>query len=142
MKAKEIAVSKSMQRRIAVQSEPQGKGKERVKNPRVPIFPPQTVPLVNLLNKILDEELNGDQVKRSLAMGILTRLCVLYAPPIMRERFNVVADLIEYHEEKPDEARARLSPGNSPITNELIVLMDKLFPNGEGLPEPVGAGPL
>jgi len=142
MKAKEIAVAKSQQRRIAIQSEPQGKKGERPpKNPRVPIYPPQVVPLVNLLNQMIDNpETDGE--RRALAYGVLSRLAVVWAPPIMRERFNVVADLVEYHEDKPDEARARLSPGNGALVNELVTMTAKLFPNGEGLPPQEGCGPL
>lgn len=144
MKTKEIAISKSQQRRIAIQSEPQGKKGERPpKNPRVPIFPPQTVPLVNLLNQVIDQELNGDQERRALAYGILSRLCVVHAPPIIREGHLVVqVELTHYDELAPAEARGRLTTSNTPVINDLVTLMARMFPNGEGLPEVPGAGPL
>ena len=146
MKTKEIAVSKSMQRRIAEQGRAEGNAlynkKDRPpKNPRVPIFPPQTVPLVNLLNQIIDNP-ETVQERRGLAYGVLSRLCVLWAPPIMRERFTVEAELVSYEETDPAKATARLSPGNGDMVNGLVTMMSKLFPDGHGLPEQEGCGPL
>lgn len=143
VKTKPVAISKSQQKRIAIQSEPRGKKDEKPpKNPRVPIFPPHVVPLVNHLNEIIDKELNGDQDRRALAYGILSRLCVVWAPPIMREKFTVEAELVSYEETDLANARCRLSSNNAPIINELLGLMEKMFPNGEGLPEQVMACPL
>lgn len=139
MKSKPVAISKSEQKRIAIQSNPTpdwvGAGRKPIRiNPRTPIFPPQVVPLVNLLNEILDKELWGDQERRALAYGILTRLCVLWAPPIIRQRLTVEAELVSYEETDPANARARLSGTNPPVVNELVTMMAKLFPNGDGLP--------
>jgi hypothetical protein len=138
MKAKKVAAPKR-KRRVVTRGKPQNKKREHLsKTPRAPVFPPRAVPLINLLNKIIDDGLN----KVDLAMGILERLHDLYTPPIMPERFTVGADLIEYHEDRPGEARVRLSPDNPPLTNELLTMMMQLFPNGEGLPPQEGTNPL
>ncbi len=133
MKSKQVAISKSQQRRIAVQGEPQGKKGERPpKNPRVPIFPPQVVPLVNLLNRIIDEELNGDQERRALAYGLLSRLCVVWVQPPpdwpkVKVDYVVETGLLHFDNE---------------LIKDTVELTARLFPDGQGLPQPEGAGPL
>jgi hypothetical protein len=126
MKTTETAVSKSVQRRIAIMTEPGGKkGEKPPKNPRVPIFPPKVVPLVNLLNKILDEELNGDQVKRVAAFGLLTRLCVLWTTPYLVDWPKVRVDYV---------ADTGLLHFDSELLRDTVTLMHALFPDGAGLP--------
>jgi hypothetical protein len=133
MKTKEIAISKSQQKRIAIQSEPKGKkGEKPPKNPRVPIYPPNVVPLVNHLNKIIDDEANGDQEKRALAYGLLTRLAVVWTQPPadwpkVQVDFVVETGLLHF---------------NSELIRDMVDIMNKLFPNGEGLPAIEGFGPL
>jgi hypothetical protein len=108
------------------------------KNPRVPIFPPTVMPLVELLNQMIDApELELD--RRAMAYGLLTRLCVTWLPPV--GRFTVNAELIDYHEDRPDEARCKLK-GNPPLVDDIIRLMVALFPDGAGLPPQEGCGPL
>jgi len=138
VKSRPVAVSKSEQKRIAEQSRPReidwaGKKTAPPKNPRVPIFPPHVVPLVNLLNEIADKELWGDQERRAAALGVLTRLCVMWTPPHPVDWPAVKVDYV---------VETGLLHFDNELLRDTVCLMDKLFPNGEGLPEPVGAGPL
>lgn len=134
MKTKKTAVAKSEQRRIAIQSEPDWAGRKGrpLPNPRVPIYPPQVVPLVNRLKEIIDEELNGNQERRSLAYGLLTRLAVVWVQPPpdwpkVQVDFVVETGLLHF---------------SSELIRDMVEAMNKLFPNGEGLPQPEGCGPL
>lgn len=138
MKSKPVATSKSQQKRIAEQSRPRetdwaGKKSAPLKHPRVPIFPPHVVPLVNLLNEIADKELWGDQERRAAALGVLTRLCVMWTPPHPVDWPTVKVDYV---------VETGLLHFDNELLRDTVRLMNQLFPNGEGLPEPVGAGPL
>lgn len=110
-----------------------------MKNPRVPTFPPTVVPLVNLLNEMLDGP-ETEPERRAMAYGLLTRLCVVWMIP-QAERLTINAELIEYNDDRPDEARCRLL-GNPPLVSDVVRLTDALFPDGDGLPPQEGCGPL
>jgi len=96
----------------------------RVKNPRVPVFPPAAQATYDLLNDIVTNDADND--RRCLAYGLMTRLCVLWVPGV--ERLDVVV-------------KATLDPlmfdlsENSQIIQDVMRIMTVLFPDGEGLPE-------
>jgi len=96
------------------------------KNPRVPIFPPEVVPLVNLLNKICDDELNGNVAKRGQAFGLLTRLCVLWAAPYPSDWPKAIVSF---------DPTTGLAHFDSELVRDTVALMHVLFPDGEGLPK-------
>ena len=96
----------------------------RVKNPRVPVFPPEAQATYDLLNDIVTNCTDID--RKCLAYGLLTRLCVLW---------------ISGAEHKTIVAKATLDPlmfdlsENSQIIQDVMRIMAVLFPDGEGLPE-------
>jgi hypothetical protein len=133
MKTKQVGISKSMQRRIAVQSEPDWSGRKGPppKHPKVPIFPPETARLVNLLNQIIDTDVDPERKWRAYAL--LTRVCVIWTPPHPPEWPKVTVDYVQ---------ETGLLHFSNELMRDTVNLMNYLFPNGEGLPEQVGCGPL
>lgn len=97
------------------------------KNPKVPIFPRETQALVERLKRMLDET-SGDQ--RSQVYGLLTRICVMWAqpsPPEFKVTFDANTGLLHY---------------DTKFMQDTIDLMMVLFPDGMGMPESQGCGPL
>lgn len=111
MKANQIAPSKSVQHRHIEQAA----GSRLPKQPKVPVFLPEVVGLVNKLNNIID--IDVDPARRAWAYGLLTRLCVFWCGA---------------------------STGEWTFTTEpkfaadMIGLIAKLFPDADGLPVPLG----
>ncbi len=104
-------MSKSQMKRIAEQ-----KGLNRPpKNPRVPTMPANAQALAQKLREIIDA--GGEQ--SPLAYGALSRLCVMWVPGALQED--------------------SLGGGQmSEVFNEVLAIMFKLFPDGEGLPPQEG----
>lgn len=99
------------------------------KNPRVPVFNPAAQNTANLLNKIIDEK--GENAW--LAYAALTRLSVIWAQPNVPVKITA-----DYYE---STGRIDISK-NSQIIQDFVIIMSKLFPSGEGLPEQEGCTPL
>ena len=96
----------------------------RVKNPRVPVFPPDARATYDMLNYIVTN--CDDNDRRCLAYGLLTRLCVMWTSPMTEQKVVAIATL--------DTLAFDLSE-NSQLVQDVIRIMAVLFPNGEGLPE-------
>ena len=139
MKTKKVAIAKSEQKRIVIQSGGRiddgidwaGRARPPHRQPKTPIFPPQTSRLVNKLNTIIDTD--PDPERRWRAYALLTRICVIWTPPHPPEWPKVQVEYV-------------VETGLLHFQNELLrdttSLMQYLFPNGEGLPEQEGCGPL
>ena len=124
MKAKHVEISKSMQRRVAMQSEPLGcRGEKPPKNPKVPIFPPEVARLVNKLNDIIDTDV--DPERKSWAYGLLTRVCVIWTPPFQVDWPKVTVDYVQ---------ETGLLHFDNELLRDTAMLMSFLFPDGNGLP--------
>ena len=123
MKAKEIGTPKR---------ELRGNKEHHPKNPRVPVFPPQTALLVNLLNGLIDAP-ETDPERRAAAYGLLTRVCVLWTPPSPVDWPKVKVDYV---------VETGLLHFDSELLRDAVAHMNFLFPNGEGLPPQEGCGAL
>jgi hypothetical protein len=134
MKTKQVAISKSEQKRIAIQTydtDWRGKKERPPKNPKVPIFPPQTARLVNVLNTIIDTD--PDPERRWRAYALLSRVCVIWTPPHPPEWPKVEVDYVQ---------ETGLLHFKTELLRDTVNLMQHLFPDGAGLPEQEGCGPL
>lgn len=84
------------------------------KNPKVPAFPQHAATTAQKLREIIDA--GGEQVP--LAYAALSRLCVLWTPGAL------VAN--------------GLAGGQfGVVVNDLVGIMSILFPDGEGMPDPL-----